>query len=463
MVYRFGVGLMLMLAVATCGEDEPSNGDNNNGGATNNNSSSNNNASSNNNSSSNNNASNNNMQTAAWPIERVSVGAGGVQSDVDTNGIDVGQSSRYVAFESAATTVSAVVPTNTRGIFVRDRMNDTTVLSSLNDSGQVMGALQTFSLSDDGTRVMFHSTYEAFDGDQSSRQAFFVRDLTNDTTIIATLTDDEMRINGNSREADMSGDGRYVAFISDGLNLPVTNGRVQLYLRDLVNNSTRFISGTVSEPANQAARSPALSDDGQRIVFGTRATNLVAGANGRDQIYLHDVGSASITAVSVNAQGDLADSAAQAPAISGDGRYVSFYSTATNLVAGVTDGRPYLYLHDTMDGTTVVASVDVSGQPVASIGAPATLSDDGRYATFTTADAAEPGDMNNRTDVYRFDRTTGTSTRISLSSTKEEPQLNSNEPAISGDGGTVVFLSAASDMVPGQTVLQNEGYAVDLP
>jgi Tol biopolymer transport system component len=159
-----------------------------------------------------------------------------------------------------------------------------------------------------------------------------------------------------------------------------------------------------------------ISGDGRYVVFGTQARNLVASdTDGFIDIVVRDTVNDTAERISVPAGGGPADghSVTQA-SITPDGRYVVFYSNATNLVASDTNGSATdFFLLDRQTGTTEIYSLDNNGaQTSGSVTLPV-VSGNGQYALWTTSAAIDPADVNGFQDAYMRDRQTGTTTLIS--------------------------------------------------
>ena len=444
---------ILSVVFITCGDDDPT--------PPSNNSAANNNAA-NNNSAANNNTANNNVTALAWPIERVTVGAMGIEADDDTNQLVVSQDGRYAAFVSLAENIGDISTAGVSGVFIRDRMADSTLVVNRNNDDELMGG-SDISISDDGTKVLFESRRNLFDDDQRSARAVFLRFVDSSSTSIVSLTNDGQRINGDASDSTLSGDGRFVVFGSSGLNLPVPS-RALLYVRDLVNNTTTLIAQSDGTPSNRATLRPDISDDGSRVVFESQATNLVTGTTGTHVFLVSGTGTGPAELISANDNNEPANAFSNYGTISGDGRYVVFSSTATNLVTGTPQNAVLLYLRDTMLGTTIVASVDENGEPISAAAQRPGISDDGQYIAFATSASGASTDTDSQSDIYLFDRVAGTSRRMSLTFEAADPDQSSLEAVLSGDGSTVGFLSPATSMVPSQGVpLINDGYVVDVP
>ncbi len=402
--------------------------------------------------------------TGTWPIERVTLGDNGLEPDGGSFDLQLSPTGRYALFRSAAMNLRPN-PSNAAGhIYLRDRQLDTTTMVSLDDDGEPVPVIQdTMSMSDDRTKVVFKTQYAQVTPGGSSNRGIFLRDLTAETTRIVSLNNTDEQANGSADTGVISGNGEYVAFTTTAINMGPGSGRDHVYVRDLDAAATILIGQTNGEVANQATLQPDISDDGQTVVFMSQASNLPS-ADGTRQVYVTTLGSLTPQMVSVNGSGEVANATAQYPAISGDGRFVAFYSTATNLVPGADDGFPHVYLRDTMLGTTVVASVDDNGQPISgAFGEKPGISDDGRYVSFITVTPGTASDTNASTDTYVFDRESGTSARASLTYEGAEPTASCFRSVMSGDGSVVGFMTISAAMVADKASVHQDGYAVMRP
>src|SRR5262249_10601361 len=135
------------------------------------------------------------------------------------------------------------------------------------------------------------------------------------------------------------------------------------------------------------------------------------------------------------------------------GRLVTFFSFADNLVPGDTNLSPDVFVHDRMTGETTRVSVASDGEQGNGASGFSAISGNGRFVVFqSSATNLVPGDTNGVTDVYVHDRVTRTTTRVSVSSSGE--QADATSPAntsISGDGRFIAFSSQADNLVPGDT------------
>lgn len=263
--------------------------------------------------------------------------------------------------------------------------------------------------------------------------------------------------NGNTASAAISANGQVVAFMSLGSNLVPgdTNGFQDIFVYDVA--SRTLVRANVDSSGNQSdgsfAGRPALSADGRYVAFESSASNHVPGdTNGAGDVFRHDRVSGQTIRVSVDSSGAEGDGASSYPSISADGRFVAFASAATNLVPGDTNGQMDIFVHDTATGETTRVSVDSAGVQANSISQWTSLSADGRLVAFESrATNLVPDDTNARADVFVHDRVTGQTERVSVSSSGVQGNNNSQVPSISADGRYVVFQSIATDLVPGDT------------
>jgi hypothetical protein len=263
--------------------------------------------------------------------------------------------------------------------------------------------------------------------------------------------------NGGSRRTGISDDGRYVAFGSDASNLVSedTNGTGDIFIHDRSTGVTTRVSvRSNGAQANGGSSSPAISGDGRFVAFYSDASDLLNGdTNGFADIFVHDRQTGQTTRVSVSSSGVEAN--APPPddyvvvSISDEGRFVAFYSDASNLVDGDTNNETDIFVHDLQTGRTVRASVASDGAEANGSSSYPNISGDGRYVTFSSgATNLVPGDTNGKADVFVRDLQAGTTTRVSVNSRGEQAEGGGSSPDISGDGRYVVFLSASGNLDP---------------
>ncbi len=335
-------------------------------------------------------------------------------------------------------------------------------------SGGVEGdsASRAPSISTDERYVAFHSySRNLVPNDTNGVDDVFVHDRKAHTTERVSVSSAGTQGNGSSSYAMISGDGRYVAFPSWATNLVAgdTNAAWDVFVRDLLTGTTERVSissaGTQADGDSQGCR---ISADGRYVVFYSEATNLVAGdTTETHDIFVHDRLLHTTERVSVGPAGAQADGGSYHPAISSDGRLVAFDSWATNLIPGGTTGRQ-VFVHDRTTHTTELVSVGSDGAQGDGSSTDPALSGDGRcVAFFSYARNLVPDDTNERGDIFVRDRKTRVTERVSIGRHGEQADSNSGSPSISADGRYVAFLCGADNLVRGDTNGSGGVYVTD--
>jgi len=260
----------------------------------------------------------------------------------------------------------------------------------------------------------------------------------------------------NSFSEAISADGRFVAFQSGATNLVPgdTNLLYDAFVHDRRSGTTERISvSTGGAGGDLSSGSPAISADGRYVAFVSSATNLVPGdTNARSDVFLRDRQLGTTERVSVSTAGVQGNHHSEACSISADGRFVAFHSGAFNLVAGDTNGIWDVFVHDRRSSVTERVSLSSTGAQGNFRSDFPALSADGRFVAFqSVASNLVPGDANGGTDVFVRDRQSGTTERVNLSTAGAQADSSSGAPRISADGRFVAFTSYATNLVAGDT------------
>src|SRR5438093_412858 len=282
------------------------------------------------------------------------------------------------------------------------------------------------------------------------------------TERVSVASDGTTEGNDASLGSALSADGRFVAFDSAATDLVAgdTNGVSDVFVHDRQTGTTERVSITSDGTQGNGksgllsfAFPPALSADGRFVAFVSFATNLVAGdTNGATDVFVHDRQTGTTERVSVASDGTQGNAASAGAALSADGRFVAFHSTATNLVAGDTNGKTDVFVHDRQTGITERVSVASDGTQGNNASSYPALSADGRFVAFDS-DATDlvAGDTNGTNDVFVHDGQTGTTERVSVASDGTQGNGPSSGAALSADGGLVAFHGTATNLVAGDT------------
>jgi Tol biopolymer transport system component len=400
---------------------------------------------------------------------RVSLGSGGAQPNDDCGPPAMSSDARYVAFRSFA---SNVVPGDANGfsdVFVRDRFSGAMELVSVSTGGQQgnQGCDTPIAISGDGRHVAFASAASNLAaGDTNNDMDVFVRDRVAGTTTRASVSSTGIQANADCRFPSISADGRYVAFISTASTLVPgdSNFFYDVFVHDMVTGATvRASVGSAGEQSNGNSFGPVLSTDGRFLGFTSLATNLApADFNNSRDAFVHDMVTGETKRVSVDSSGNEGNSDSVFTSFSADARFVAFHGGASNLVPGDTNVSWDVFVRDLLTGITTRVSVDSSGNQGDSSSINGVLSADARYVAFSSnATNFVRGDTNVWLDVFVHDRQTGVTERASVSSSGSQSDNWSDTPVLSSDGRFVVFASAATNLVPGDTNGFTDIYARD--
>ncbi len=343
-----------------------------------------------------------------------------------------------------------------------------TTLESVSRKGQpAEKSARRPSISGDGRFVAFESeATNLVSGDNNEHGDVFVRDKVRSTTVIASVNSKGEQGDNWSGAAFMSGNGRYVAFESYATNLVPgdNNGALDVFVHDLLTRRTERVSVSSSgteahdELYNERGDTGAdemsyasMSWDGRYVAFQSRAFDLVPrDNNGSWDVFVHDRVTRVTERVSVNSSGEergpdspvTGDDRWMTPSISGNGRFVSFRTSAENLAPGDDDRAVNTFVHDRLKHTTKRINSAPTQQEVRATQA---LSFDGRFVTFTI----NPSGATQIAVVY--DQETGRTIRVDVSSSGKPAEDNAitHNATISSDGRYVAFHSSASNLVPG--------------
>jgi Tol biopolymer transport system component len=403
--------------------------------------------------------------TSARPnvVDLVSVSTDGLIGDGDSGRSlpNISANGRYIAFQSSASNLVADDTNHSDDVFLRDSQTGWTKRVSVDNLGIEGNGRSGFaSISADGRYIAFVSlASNLVRGDTNGVDDIFVSGSRRDTIERVSVGDGGRQGNRRSFSPAISADGRYVAFYSEASNLVAkdTNNTGDVFVHDRTTGITERVS--VNSDGNQGNgdcySNIAISPNGRYVTFGSHATNLVAeDTNGKPDAFLHDRWTHTTERVSVGNGGNQGNSyTTAAPAISADGRYVAFASMSSNLVEGDLNGwKSDVFVRDRRTGTTERVSVDSAGHEGNDMSGLPRISADGRYVAFASyASNLVDEDSNGFPDIFLFDRETRATRRISVGEAGNQANGPSFCPAISADGRHVAFGSEASNLISSDT------------
>lgn len=230
--------------------------------------------------------------------------------------------------------------------------------------------------------------------------------------------------NGDSLNVRGSADLRFLVFDSRAENLVVgdTNRRRDVFLKDAQNNTMTLLSRAGPNAANGDSSGPDITPSGDWIVFASKANNLVAGdTNDQQDIFLFERTSGAMTRI-VPAVGIQPNGPSKEPRISANGRRIVFLSGASNWNGADSNGFDDVFVHDVDLGTTVRASVSVTGSEVGDLPPSSPqISPDGACVSFDSASSLVlPGDWNFSNDVFVHHLATAATVRVSVGNAGQE-------------------------------------------
>ncbi|WP_139555793.1 DUF11 domain-containing protein [Methylotetracoccus oryzae] len=328
---------------------------------------------------------------------------------------------------------------------------ETTRISERSGSSVGLSSYERPGVSADGRYVAFASrSSDAVGGDTNGVSDVFVRDRATRRTIRISVGSDGRQTDAMSDAPSLSANGRFIAFRSSAGNLVPsdTNGAADVFVHDLKTGETTRASIDSSGTQGDLSSGPeiALSADGRFIAFSSAASNLVPGdTNGERDFFVHDRNTRETKRINVDSRGRQSALAYSdnGLAISADGRFVAFTSSANALVSGDTNDKADVFVHDRQTQETTRVSVDSAGaEQNGSVLRGIDLSADGRYVAFSSgADNLVPNDTNRVYDIFVHDRSNGMTTLASVRSGTALPFANALEPRLSADGRFVAFGS----------------------
>ena len=332
------------------------------------------------------------------------VAIGGATNGVGATSQGYGEG-RFVVFVSSAAGIDGSSGAH-RQIFWRDRLSGETKLISASPAG-VQGDGDSFApaISADGLHVVFESyATNLVAGDTNGVRDVFIFAIDNGQLPSGlervSVGPSGVQSNAESYGATVSGDGRVVAFSSGASNLtPGVSGinTINVFRRDRSTGTNTLISADRGLGSGVGGDRAQLSEDGNRLAFYSFSSQITAGdSNNLWDIFVYDHAAGTRVRVSLTATGAERDQGSESasrvvsPAISGDGRYIAFATTANNMVAGDTNGVQDVFVVDTTTGSVQRASVTAAGgqgnadSPIGQ-GERVALSRDGTWLAFSSS------------------------------------------------------------------------------
>jgi Tol biopolymer transport system component len=347
---------------------------------------------------------------------RVSIGVSDAEADGDSQRPTVSGDGRYIAYWSEATNLVKDDNNDVADAFVYDRIDKVTERVSVRTDGtEATGESARPIISADGSTVAFESAADnllAPDGvlkmqaDKNEVRDVFVHDRESKETTRVSVAAGGEEAAGESLRPSISGDGSKVAFQSEAALAPEdTNQARDVYVYDREAGTATLVSrSSTGEPGGGGSFSPSLTPDGRYIAFWSNAGNLVPDdTNASSDVFVRDLVDGATQRISLNSDGLEGDGASSDPAISPDGRWVGFWSEATNLVTDDTNAVRDVFLHDRETGRTERVSVASDGSESDADSFSPNVASGGRVVAFDSeATTLSTGDQNKGSDVFVY-------------------------------------------------------------
>jgi PKD repeat protein len=266
--------------------------------------------------------------------------------------------------------------------------------------------------------------------------------------------------NRDSENAAISADGRYVVFTSLASTLASGDSYLafDVFVHDRQDGTTERLARLVSDDGMPNSTfypqrfRPAISADGRYVSFISDSSDLVTGdTNGKMDVFVYDRQTGTTERVSVASDGSQGNGMARDCSISADGRYVAFMSDSPNL--GVdADWTDDPFVHDRQTGQTEMVGLTTGGELLEWMAQDPEISANGEFVVFhTTATNVDPGDTSTNNDIYVRDLASENTEWVSMASDGGLANSNSTDGTLSADGRFVAFRSGASNLVAGDT------------
>jgi hypothetical protein len=315
------------------------------------------------------------MQSTATAL--VSASAAGAQGDLggSLSGLsgahEISDDGRYVAFLSSASNLVAEPNNGVQQVYVKDMTSGAVVRASVNGAGEAGNSSSlTPAISGNGRFVAF-GTASTNLSPLSNNFQVFVRDLVSGTTTLETPA--AAAAGRVSTSPTLSFDGRYVAFESTARLDPrdLDNGTQDVFLRDRDSGTTVLVSLSNNAVSGATSAGPSISGDGRWVGFHSLDDLLVpVDTNGFFDVFLYDRTTDAVILVALNDADQQANMPSFGASVSSDGQLVLFGSTASNLVAPPQGVGNQLYVRNLAANQAPVLPafgkdlVGFEGQPV---------------------------------------------------------------------------------------------------
>lgn len=391
-------------------------------------------------------------------VERLSTSADGKEADGYSFSLDASDDGRYVVFDSYARNLTSGIERRTRHIFLKNTSTgEVTLVSKGIDGKPANGSSERPQISADGRFVVFDSrASNLVEGDTNRFRDIFLFDRDSNTIEKISAGLNTAATNQDSWESDLSDDGSLVVFSSFATNVVEndTNTFRDVFVRDRRDGSIFRINLTSTGEQTKGGRSrlPRISGDGKFVTFVSQASNLPGSSGSGENVYLYEVAKKSLLRVSTSARINTM------PMLSTDGRFLVYLSQVKDTPPL---DPPQILLFDRAASTNKLTRIDVTAAKKAGTArsiAPA-ISRSGRYAGFVSYSKELAEQVGSNPGIFTYDQQTKSTGFVAVPPTGSVTGEVSSLVFADADK-RLIFVSDASDLVQNDTNARPDIFAI---
>lgn len=394
-------------------------------------------------------------------IERMSVNVSGQQANGASFKPAFSPDSTKIAFESDAANLLPSGLNGERQIIIKDIASGQITLVSSNASGQAANAdCLDMEFSPDGHKMVFESdATNLVAGVTNGKRHVYMKDL--DTGVVTLISSNTAGAAGNQNSGDpmFSPDGTKVVFSSISSNFAagdnnLSSGGRDIFIKDLATGVTSLVSSDANgNIGNGNGDDPSWSFDGKSVIFWSSASNLVpGGTNGVEQVYIKNIQTGAVRLVSVDNAGDQSNGYNNDPSFTPDNKMITYWSDASDILPGDTNAKSDIVLYNLATNKVSIGSANAQGVIGNGSSQDPLFTADGKYLTMkSTSSNFDPAANNDKYQIFVKDMTTGEMELLSTNNQGVQGNDSSDDPIFSDNGKYVAFESFATNFVSGDT------------
>lgn len=400
-------------------------------------------------------------------LDRISVNNSGTQANGNSAYPAISANARYVAYTSDATNIAANDTNNRGDVFVYDRALATVEIVS-RFPGDIQPNAHCFfdphGISSDGQYVTYVNPATNWPGGNASgfKQVYLYDRVAHETTLVSRTAAGQAA-NGDSTQARMSNDGRFVVYLSAATDIVNISGDtsdadVFLYDRELGTTECISLDGNGDSPDGWASYA-SVTSDGRYIAFTSDCDALTANDNNQlEDAYVKDRQTGALAVITKSAAGGASNGVTYDCVISGDGQFACLNSKATNLeTSGLATGIHNIFLWSRQSDAIQLISKGFGGAAPDNYSMYCSISSDGRIVLFMSlATNLTSTPQTQVQGTYIYNNETGELTRASQTLDSTEANGLSFHGSVSADGNTVAFMAYATNLVANDTNNSND-------